>query len=110
MSIDLAGLTAVCFRADAFSSLELISIGPTCRLRKIFTMKDGLDDWEDRGGEDQEKPVDGATAPGGGRKRPVCGERKGRGQEGRGARGVRTTAQLPTSESTLMPLHVLKSV
>eukprot|EP00903_Cladosiphon_okamuranus_P008560 g8214.t1 len=74
LSIDLAGLTAVCFRADAFSSLELISIGPTCRLRKIFTMKDGLDDWEDGGGEDNDEPVGGATAPGpidGGRCEPA---------------------------------------
>lgn len=32
-------------------------------------MKDGLDDLEKWGGEDQDEPVDSAAAPGGGRKR-----------------------------------------
>lgn len=80
LSIDLAGLTAVCFRADAFRSLELVSIGPTCRLRKIFTMKDALDASEDGVGEDQEEPVDGATAPG--RERKMVEKGKGRGRGG----------------------------
>lgn len=40
---------AICFRADAFRSLELVAIGPTCRLRKIFTMKQGLEDDLDDG-------------------------------------------------------------
>eukprot|EP00752_Nemacystus_decipiens_P008031 g7177.t1 len=64
LSIDLVGLTAVCFKSNSFSSLELISIGPTCRLRKIFTMRDALDDWEDAGEEGQEERVGGAAAPG----------------------------------------------
>lgn len=44
LSIDLAGLTAMCFRADAFRTLDYIAINPTCRLRKIFTMKGALND------------------------------------------------------------------
>ncbi|CAN0585459.1 unnamed protein product, partial [Laminaria digitata] len=39
LSIDLAGLTASCFRSDAFSTLDLLAIGPTCRIRKIFTTR-----------------------------------------------------------------------
>lgn len=34
----------MCFRADAFRALDLLSLGPTCRVRKIFTMRGALDD------------------------------------------------------------------
>lgn len=33
----------MCFRADAFKALDLLSLGPTCRVRKIFTMRGALD-------------------------------------------------------------------
>lgn len=55
---------AICFRADPFRTLELVAIGPTCRLRKIFTMKKGLEDDSDDSddGIGRENPDD---APGG---------------------------------------------
>ncbi|CAM9972176.1 unnamed protein product, partial [Hapterophycus canaliculatus] len=45
LSIDLAGLMTFCFRAEAFRTLDYIAINPTCRLRKIFTMKETLYDY-----------------------------------------------------------------
>lgn len=56
MSVDLAGLTAVCFRADPFRTLDYITISPTCRLRKIFTMKGTLrdDEAEESGGDNDQ--------------------------------------------------------
>ncbi|CAM9243736.1 unnamed protein product [Ectocarpus fasciculatus] len=52
LTIDLVGLTAVCFKADDFRTLDLLAIGPTCRLRKVFTMKEALDDSSGSGGGD----------------------------------------------------------
>lgn len=52
LTIDLVGLTAVCFKADDFRTLDLLAIGPMCRLRKVFTMKAALDDSSGAGGED----------------------------------------------------------
>lgn len=61
LSIDLAGLTASCFKADAFGTLDLLAIGPTCRIRKIFTMRGALDDGGE-GGADEGNTVPGRMA------------------------------------------------
>lgn len=51
LSVDLAGLTLMCFKSDAFRTLDLLAIGPTCRVRKIFTMRGALSDQSDQGNE-----------------------------------------------------------
>lgn len=33
---------AMCFRDETFNSLDLVAIGPVCRVRKIFTMRGAL--------------------------------------------------------------------
>lgn len=43
LSIDIGGRVAMCFRAETFSSLDLVAIGPVCRVRKIFTTRRELD-------------------------------------------------------------------
>ncbi|CBN73816.1 conserved unknown protein [Ectocarpus siliculosus] len=68
LTIDLVGLTAVCFKADDFRTLDLLAIGPTCRLRKVFTMKEALDDSSGAGGEDDHRELISAGASGTGRK------------------------------------------
>ena len=47
MSIDLVALTTMCFRTVAFRSLDLVAIGPVCKLRRIFTMRGALDRSDD---------------------------------------------------------------
>ncbi|CAB1103639.1 unnamed protein product [Ectocarpus sp. CCAP 1310/34] len=62
LTIDLVGLTAVCFKADDFRTLDLLAIGPTCRLRKVFTMKEALDDSSGAGGDDDQSELISAGA------------------------------------------------
>ncbi|CAM9591086.1 unnamed protein product, partial [Choristocarpus tenellus] len=52
LSMDLVGLTSMCFRADPFRSLDLIAVGPACRIRSIFTMRGVLpqQEWSEGGG------------------------------------------------------------
>lgn len=64
LTIDVVGLTAVCFKADDFRTLDLLAIGPTCRLRKVFTMKGALDDSSGAGGEDDHGELLSAGASG----------------------------------------------
>ncbi|CAN0474956.1 unnamed protein product, partial [Ectocarpus sp. 12 AP-2014] len=64
LTIDLVGLTALCFKADDFRTLDLLAIGPTCRLRKVFTMKEALDDSSGAGGEDDHSELISADASG----------------------------------------------
>ncbi|CAN0237806.1 unnamed protein product, partial [Ectocarpus sp. 8 AP-2014] len=64
LTIDLVGLTAVCFKADDFRTLDLLAIGPTCRLRKVFTMNKALDDSSGAGGEDDHRGLISASASG----------------------------------------------
>lgn len=56
LSVDLAGLTSMCFSADAFQALDLLAIGPTCRVRKIFTTKGAV------GQQDAEEEDDGVVS------------------------------------------------
>lgn len=51
LSVDLAGLTLACFRADAFKTLDTLAVGPTCRVRKIFTMRGALHVFDQHSGE-----------------------------------------------------------
>lgn len=32
----------MCFKDETFNSLDLVAIGPVCRVRKIFTMRGAL--------------------------------------------------------------------
>ncbi|CAN0483605.1 unnamed protein product, partial [Discosporangium mesarthrocarpum] len=42
LSLDLEGITSLCFRADPFRSLDLVAVGPGCRVRAAFTMRSAL--------------------------------------------------------------------
>lgn len=46
----------MCFSADAFRALDLLAIGPTCRVRKIFTTKGAV------GQQDAEEEEDGVVS------------------------------------------------
>eukprot|EP00899_Mesostigma_viride_P017364 jgi/Mesvir1/25629/Mv01849-RA.2 len=39
LAVDMAGLFESCFRGQSFHSLDLLALGPVCRIRKIFTLK-----------------------------------------------------------------------
>lgn len=57
LSVDLAGLTSMCFKADAFKALDLLTVAPVCKVRKIFTMRGALD--QQNGLDEGRDPVTG---------------------------------------------------
>lgn len=107
------GLTAVCFRAEAFRTLDLLAIGPTCRLRKIFTMKEALDDasGEDGEGDAQDEPNTTASVPGGeGKEKETKGGQGGAARGGLYDRGFCGTCLLWGASSPAGPLKKMSHI